>query len=131
VSAGSSSDRGSALSQRVAAARVEFEANAQRLDDTRSRLLATWETALAGRSQRELLHESAFFRLRARLESLPVIEQAKGILMAQTHCTSEQAFDLLRRASQRSNVRVRDLAAQIVEGAASGSRPGGSGVPHR
>ena len=49
----------------------------------------------------------------ARLESMPVIEQAKGI-MAQSHCGNAQAFDLLRRASQRGNVPVRDLAAQIV-----------------
>lgn len=129
MSAGGSSDRGSALSQRVAAARVEFQANGQRLDAARSRLVATWERALAGRSQRELLHESAFFRLRARLDSLPVIEQAKGILMAQKHCSPEQAFDLLRRASQRSNVRVRDLAAEIVQRAASSSAPEGGRVP--
>jgi AmiR/NasT family two-component response regulator len=35
---------------------------------------------------------------------MPVIEQAKGILIAQTGCTPEEAFDMLRRASQRSNV---------------------------
>jgi hypothetical protein len=43
-----------------------------------------------------------------------VIEQAKGIIMAQSHCGGAQAFDMLRRASQRSNVPVRELAAQIV-----------------
>jgi hypothetical protein len=34
--------------------------------------------------------------------------------MAQSHCGDAQAFDLLRRASQRSNVPLRDLAARIV-----------------
>ncbi len=62
----------------------------------------------------DLLQRSERARLLARLESMPVIEQAKGIIMAQSHCGNAQAFDLLRRASQRSNVPVRELAAQIV-----------------
>jgi hypothetical protein len=63
---------------------------------------------------RDLMQRSEHARLLARLESMPVIEQAKGIIMAQSHCGNGQAFDLLRRASQRSNVPVRDLATQIV-----------------
>ena len=39
-----------------------------------------------------------------------MIEQAKGVIMEQEGCTSEQAFDVLRKASQRSNVPVRELA---------------------
>jgi AmiR/NasT family two-component response regulator len=34
--------------------------------------------------------------------------------MAQQRCGSEEAFDLLRKASQRANVKVHVLAAQIV-----------------
>jgi hypothetical protein len=45
---------------------------------------------------------------------MPVIEQAKGILMAQHSCDPDEAFDLLRRASQRFNVPVRVLAARLV-----------------
>ena len=63
---------------------------------------------------RDLMQQSEQARLLARLETMPLIEQAKGIIMAQSHCGPVQAFDLLRRASQRSNVPVRDLAAQIV-----------------
>jgi hypothetical protein len=43
-----------------------------------------------------------------------VIEQAKGIIMAQCGWPEDQAFDALRRASQRANIKVRDPAAQIV-----------------
>jgi AmiR/NasT family two-component response regulator len=46
---------------------------------------------------------------------MPVIEQAKGILIAQTGCSPDEAFTLLRQASQRSNVRVSELAASMVD----------------
>jgi hypothetical protein len=45
---------------------------------------------------------------------MPVIERAKGIIMAQYGWPEDQAFDALRRASQRENIKVRDLAAEIV-----------------
>jgi hypothetical protein len=67
---------------------------------------------------RDLMQQSEYARLLARLESMPVIEQAKGIIMAQSHCGNAEAFQLLRRASQRSNVPVRELAAQLVAKAA-------------
>jgi ANTAR domain-containing protein len=70
--------------------------------------------AKADERDREVLSESATARLQARLETMPVIEQAKGVIMRQNRCTEEQAFDLLRKASQRSNVPVRELAARIV-----------------
>jgi AmiR/NasT family two-component response regulator len=35
---------------------------------------------------------------------MPVIEQAKGIIMAQQRCGPEEAFDLLRRVSQDSQI---------------------------
>src|SRR5262249_127690 len=60
------------------------------------------------------LRFSAQARFEARLKSMPVIEQAKGIIMAQSGWTEDQAFDALRRASQRENIKVRDLAAKIV-----------------
>jgi hypothetical protein len=66
------------------------------------------------RVRQNLLQRSEYARLLARLETMPVIEQAKGVLMAQSRCGDAEAFDLLRRASQRSNVPVRELAAQIV-----------------
>ena len=85
---------------------------------------ATRDLTLRGRSEREILHESAFARLQARMGTMAVIEQAKGIIMAQQACRPEDAFDLLRRASQRTNVKVHVLAAQIVEHTASGSKGG-------
>lgn len=55
--------------------------------------------------------------MRLAMESRAVIEQAKGVLMAQRGVDAEQAFDILRDASQRYNRKLRDIAAGIVEGA--------------
>jgi GAF domain-containing protein len=54
--------------------------------------------------------------LRAALDARAVIDQAIGIVMAQQRCTSNEAFDILRRASQRRNVKLRAVAADIVMG---------------
>ena len=53
---------------------------------------------------------------------MAVIEQAKGIIMAQQGCGPAEAFDLLRRASQRTNIKVYVLSALIVAHVASGKR---------
>jgi GAF domain-containing protein len=49
------------------------------------------------------------------MQSRAVIEQAKGVLMAQRHVEADQAFEMLREASQRSNRKLRDIAAGVVE----------------
>lgn len=53
------------------------------------------------------------------LASRDVIGRAKGILMARQNLTDDEAFDLLRRASQRMNLKLRDVAARIADPAAS------------
>ena len=111
------------LTERVAAARAALTENSERLAATAERLRTTRYSLANGRSQREQLHESAYARLQAKLETMPVIEQAKGILIAQMGCTPGEAFDMLRRASQRSNVRVAELAATIVDRAVTRRRP--------
>ena len=77
----------------------------------------------ATRSDQGRLRYSAYARMQAKLASLPVIEQAKGIIMAQCGWSEAQAFDALRKASQRENVKVRDLAAKIVAKTASPDSP--------
>jgi GAF domain-containing protein len=53
--------------------------------------------------------------LEQALESRGVIDQAKGMLMLQQHCDADEAFEIIRRASQRSNRKVHDIAGEIVE----------------
>ena len=48
------------------------------------------------------------------LHSRTVIDQAMGIIMAQQHCTADDAFRLLRRQSQNSRRRLRDIAGDLV-----------------
>jgi GAF domain-containing protein len=52
--------------------------------------------------------------MRRAMASRSVIEQAKGILMERYKITSEQAFTLLTHASQRSNVKLRDIAEELT-----------------
>ena len=49
------------------------------------------------------------------LQSRGAIEQAKGALMGLVRCDAEQAWRMLRRASQEFNVKLRDLAVALVE----------------
>jgi len=113
------------LVERLVAAQADVRENVRRLQDARTRLRVTRQQMRTGREGRQALHESEYARLTARLESLPVIEQAKGVLIAQTGCDPDEAFELLKSASQRANVKVRDLAADIVRRAASAGAPPG------
>ncbi|MDB1087777.1 ANTAR domain-containing protein [Streptomyces sp. ACA25] len=56
-------------------------------------------------------------RLRKANASRPVIDQARGVLMATTGCTSDQAWDILCcAASHNPAVRLRDIADSVVAG---------------
>lgn len=54
--------------------------------------------------------------LQQAMESRAVIEQAKGMIMASRHCTADEAFQALIDASQRGNVKLRELARRMVDG---------------
>jgi response regulator NasT len=57
--------------------------------------------------------------LRAALETRPVIDQAKGMLIAEHGCSPDEAFQMISHASQRANRKVRDIAQGMVENAQS------------
>ncbi|MCA1702246.1 MAG: ANTAR domain-containing protein [Actinobacteria bacterium] len=48
------------------------------------------------------------------LQGRDVIGQAKGILMAEQNVSADDAFDILRRASQRMNIKLRELAERVT-----------------
>ena len=53
--------------------------------------------------------------LERALATRDVIGQAKGILMAESHVTGDQAFDMLKRASQHLNQKLNSIAQDIVD----------------
>ncbi|MCU1601341.1 MAG: hypothetical protein JWO22_2050 [Frankiales bacterium] len=58
-------------------------------------------------------------QMAAAMASRAVIEQAKGILVAQRGISPEEAFQVLSRASQTANRKLRDIAQAMVDGARS------------
>ncbi|MET9799626.1 GAF and ANTAR domain-containing protein [Streptomyces sp. NPDC006368] len=54
--------------------------------------------------------------LHTALTSRTVIDQAIGVIMGQQRCTAEQAFAILRGASQHRNIKLRDLCAELLAG---------------
>ena len=52
--------------------------------------------------------------LQSAIDTRAEIEQAKGILMATTGGTPDQAFELLRMQSQSENRKLREIAAELV-----------------
>lgn len=64
------------------------------------------------------LYDSAYRmtqQLQEALTSRAVIDQAKGILMAQNGVSADDAFELLRHRSQRENCKLRELAQELVD----------------
>ena len=53
-------------------------------------------------------------RLREAIESRDIIGQAKGILMTHRHITADEAFGLLRHASQAANIKLRVMAEEVI-----------------
>jgi len=97
-----------------------YAADAQAFDDDAVQLAASF-AGYAGVALANLhLYESTRVladQLQNALDSRAVIEQAKGVLMAQHHCSADQAFDMLVRLSQQSNRKLREIAQALVESA--------------
>jgi GAF domain-containing protein len=74
--------------------------------------------ALASVREREETRRLAG-QLAEAMQSRAVIDQAIGVLMEREHCDAMHAMDLLRRASQQGNVKVRDIAERLVNGVAN------------
>lgn len=52
--------------------------------------------------------------MQAAIDNRDVIGQAKGLLMARRNITGDAAFELLRQASQRLNVKLQSVAEQVI-----------------
>lgn len=123
-----SASRSEELCAQAAAARRQSQNTVRQARATWAKVSAEWQQVEARWRRAECVRElwlshaahrdkqlySAYAQMQARLASMPVIEQAKGIIMAECGFTADQAFDALRRASLQSQLHVRELAATIV-----------------
>lgn len=78
--------------------------------------------AFASHASITLSHAQGYWRqgharqhLEIALTTRGIIDQAKGVLMARTGRSADEAFESLRRASQRTNRKVSDLALEIID----------------
>jgi GAF domain-containing protein len=78
-------------------------------------VLANGVAYTTARSQNDSLQEA--------LATRETIGMAKGILMATTGCSADDAFDLLRTRSQHQNRKLRDVAADMVAAFRDGRAP--------
>lgn len=79
---------------------------AQRFADEASRALSL--------AVRLVQHVELTEQLRAAMTSRAVIDQAMGIIMGQNRCGADEAFAVLRAASQHRNVKLRVVAQEII-----------------
>ncbi|MEA5362355.1 GAF and ANTAR domain-containing protein [Amycolatopsis sp., V23-08] len=90
-------------------------------------LLELYTTAAEGAlrsSRRNQAARETMTQLSTALTSRAVIDQAKGILMALHRITADDAFELLVKASQERNVKLREVAEDFVTSAlAAPDRP--------
>jgi hypothetical protein len=54
-------------------------------------------------------------QLEAAMVSRSTIDQALGVIMGQNRTTRQEAFEILRAASQSRNIKLRDIAAAVIE----------------
>ncbi len=79
--------------------------------------LARHVTAALSLAETALGHRDRVGHLERAVESHSVIDQAKGIIMAQQKCTGEVAFAMLRKLSMDQNIKLYELAAALVASA--------------
>lgn len=60
-------------------------------------------------------HRETEENLRAAMASRTPIDLAVGLIMGQNRCTQDEAVEILKAASNHRNIKLRDLAADLVE----------------
>ncbi|MGX1274273.1 GAF and ANTAR domain-containing protein [Streptomyces phaeoluteigriseus] len=86
----------------------------QRTDLGALRSLAAQATGGIALAQRISDTQEFAEQLKTAMESRSVIDQALGVVMGQRRCTAEEAFAILRSASQHRNIRLRDVCTELL-----------------
>ncbi|MGH9103155.1 MAG: ANTAR domain-containing protein, partial [Acidimicrobiales bacterium] len=90
------------------------------LDRAKGLLLATLAGLALDQAQVREAEERRAEHLTRAVASRELIGQAQGILMERERVSADQAFDILRRASQHLNLKLADVARDLV---ATGESP--------
>lgn len=85
------------------------------VDRAKGTILATLAGIALSSAQVHDAEEARADNLNAALVTRELIGQAEGILIERERIKPDQAFDILRRASQHLNVKLRDVAQRLVE----------------
>lgn len=115
----SGTDRDRAAVDRAAAFEDRKRAGRDRAAAASARAASAQDRADAARSQRQ--SSEVIAQLGDALASRTVIGQATGILIERFKITPDEAFQLLIQASQRRNIKLREVARIVVE---TGQAPG-------
>jgi hypothetical protein len=102
------------------------------LDRARGLLLAAFSSVALSSARVHRDDELLASNLHDALASREIIGQAQGILIERERITPEQAFNMLRSASQHLNVKLRDVAQALVdtgENTETGKRWSGRATP--
>jgi hypothetical protein len=83
-------------------------------DQQRMMIFGAAAAALLEDAERMMELRATADQLQQAMTSRAPIEQAKGIIIASLHCTPDEAFTHLIKLSQRRNMKLRALAADIV-----------------
>jgi len=85
------------------------------IDRARGLLLASFAGVALNAARIHQDDERLAANLHDALASREIIGQAQGILMERERITAEQAFDVLRTASQHLNVKLREVAQTLID----------------
>ncbi|MFF9237920.1 GAF and ANTAR domain-containing protein [Streptomyces sp. NPDC014801] len=100
------------------------------VDHTALRSLAAQATGAIALAQRISDAQEFAEQLRTAMRSRAVIDQAIGVIMGRRRCTAEEAFAVLRSASQQRNIKLRDLCTELITDL-TGRPPACSDLPPR
>jgi GAF domain-containing protein len=76
--------------------------------------IAGWVAVAIGNAEAASRTREDLTHLRTAMMSRAFIEQAKGILMERHKIKEDEAFTILTHTSQRTNTKLRDVAAELV-----------------
>ncbi|MGW0333231.1 GAF and ANTAR domain-containing protein [Streptomyces sp. NPDC003011] len=78
------------------------------------RSLASQATGAIALAQRIADTQTFAEQMQAAMQSRSVIDQALGVVMGQNRCTADEAFGILRSASQHRNIKLRELCVELI-----------------